>query len=64
MLAAPKIRQPSGTRWADLCGRQAIERWEDFVGPDQQRRFFKDGQDPHARRIITFWAALEEPLAF
>ncbi len=41
-----------------------IARWEDFVGEDQQRQFFKDGRDPLAQRIIAFWAELDEPLKF
>jgi len=49
---------------ADRCAAQGIARWEDVVAADQQRQFFKDGRDPFARRIIAFWAALDEPLGF
>ena len=49
---------------ADLCAARGIARWEDFVGEDQQRQFFKDGSDPLAQRIIAFWSELDEPLKF
>ena len=49
---------------ADLCTARGIARWEDFVSEDKRRQFFKDNQDLLARRIITFWAELDEPLTF
>lgn len=49
---------------ADLCAARGIARWEDFVHPDQQQQFFKDGTDPLAQRIIAFWSELDEPLKF
>lgn len=49
---------------AELCARRKIDCWEDFISPDQQRQFFKDGSDPAAQRIIAFWSELDEPLAF
>lgn len=49
---------------AELCRSRGIGSWEDFVGPDRQRQFFKDGRDPDARRVIAFWAELDEPLKF
>jgi hypothetical protein len=48
---------------AELCPERGIDRWEDFVPPDQQNQFFKDGSDPAAQRIIAFWSELDEPLA-
>lgn len=48
----------------DLCSSRGLDRWEDFVPPDQQRRFFKDGKDPLAQRVIAFWSELDGPLGF
>ena len=47
-----------------LCSRRSLDRWEDFVAADQQRLFFKDGNDPLAQRVIAFWSELDEPLDF
>ncbi|MFM8435229.1 MAG: hypothetical protein ACKOBP_07800 [Planctomycetia bacterium] len=49
---------------ADLCAARGIARREDFVPPDQQQQFFKDGKDPLAQRIIAFWSELDGPLKF
>lgn len=47
---------------AELCAARGIDRWEDFIPPDQQRLFCKDGRDPLAQRIIAFSSELDEPL--
>lgn len=46
----------------DLCAAKGIDGWQDFLSPDEQHRFFKDAHDPDARRVIAFWAELDEPL--
>jgi len=46
----------------DLCAAKALADWQDFLTPDEQRQFFKNGRDPDARRVIAFWAELDEPL--
>jgi hypothetical protein len=46
----------------DLFSAKSIAGWQDFLSPDEQRQFFRNVQDPDARRVIAFWAELDEPL--
>jgi len=46
----------------EVCTTKGIDGWQAFLEPDEERRFFKDVHDPDARRVIAFWAELDEPL--
>jgi hypothetical protein len=45
-----------------LCVAKSIDGWQEILTPDEQRKCFKDGHDPEARRVIDFWTELDEPL--
>ena len=47
---------------AHVCAARGIDGWEAFLSDDEDRQFFRDGHDVDARRVIAFWAQLDEPL--
>ena len=48
---------------ADRCRAEGIDQWEQLLPPGSGGGFFKDRDDPEARRVIAFWAALDETLS-
>lgn len=49
---------------ADLCGSRGVDRWEEALTPEQRTQFFKDARDTGVSAVLSFWAALDEPLDF
>ena len=46
----------------EVCMAKGIDGWQDFLNADERDQFFRDVHDPDARRVIAFWAELDEPL--
>ena len=46
----------------ELCTAKGIDGWREFLSPDEEQQFFKDVHDPDAKRVMAFWAELDEPL--